>query len=153
MPVACRPLIEIARQDQFQHPVIGSARKTESQPPFDRPRLAGVVEDSEELVLLLGGGIEAAQWAEIIVLLGGDRPGFAEIVGHPGSRREVESTESLVGIIEDRIDDHLERTQMPADDGADLLCVAVLIPVSGVVTELEVDAVKETLIGGIRFDE
>jgi hypothetical protein len=76
-------------------------------------------------------------------------PSLVELVGDPRGRGEIELRKSFVRVIQDRIDDDVQWAQMPTEDRADFLRVAVLIPVLGVVAELEVHPVDKVLVGGM----
>src|SRR5579863_806861 len=145
--------LQVARQNEFQHQVIGRIVQTDAGSRLDRPRFAVVVDDAKELVVLLRRRIKSADRSKIIVFFRGQRPRLVEVISKSRRRREIEARKSLVGIVEDRIDDQVVSAKVPADDGADFRGVAVLIPVRAVPAEFEIYAVEEGLAGGIGFHE
>jgi len=113
-----------------------------------------VIEDGVELMRLLAGGIEMAQRADIVVLLGSDGPRTVEIVGDAGFGREIETLGAAApGIIENGIDDDVPRMQMPAEDGPNLRRGAIGIPIFRVVTEFEICAEEKFAVVGMWADK
>src|SRR5271168_1935555 len=102
-------------------------------------------------MLLLCGRIKSAQRSEVIVFLGRDRPHLIDVIGHSSRWCEIKVRESLVGVIENRIDNDVVTVQMPADNRAEFLAILLLIPVSRVPAELEIHTIEKELIGRIGF--
>src|SRR5215467_5592335 len=89
-------------------------------------------------------------WSIISILFKGNSPGLRKIVGNPGRRGEIQLVKSLPRVIENWIHDEVELPQMPADDRPYFRRVHAGIPMSGIVTELKIDAVEERSIGSMR---
>src|SRR5690348_1533255 len=66
--------VEILRQDQLEHEVVGPGCEAKADTGFDVHRFAVPVHHRVQLMRLLARGQEALELAEIIVLLGGERP-------------------------------------------------------------------------------
>jgi hypothetical protein len=63
--------------------------------------------------------------AEIGVFFKCHGPGLRNIISKPSGWREIEIFEPLPGIVEDRIDDEINFSGVPADDGAYLRRLSV----------------------------
>src|SRR5579863_4711382 len=96
---------------------------------------------------------EMFDYSKIGVFFDRDCPLVRDIVGDAGRRREVEIFESFPRVVEDRIDDEIELSQMPTDDWAYFLSVVVRIPMFGIIAEFEINAVEKGLLSGVRHDE
>src|SRR5215472_15674210 len=94
--------------------------------------------------------IKAAQGSEVVILFGGDGPRLRQIPGDARCRREIEPRNTFVRVVEDRIENKIQLTEMPAEDRADLGCITVGIPMARVVAELEIDSIEEGPLRRIR---
>jgi hypothetical protein len=83
------------------------------------------------LVRLLAGRQEAAQLAEIVILLGRNRPCVVDFVIQPRRRHEFQPRKALVIVVQDGIEGEPPApvfAKAPADDGADLTRIDLGIP-------------------------
>ena len=99
---------------------------------------------------LLASGQKLTDRSEIGVMLQRQGPGVGEIIGHAGGGREIEVLDSVIRRIEDRIDENIPLAEMPADDRPDFRGEAGWVPMFLVEAELEIDAINEGPVGGIR---
>src|SRR5579863_4009548 len=93
------------------------------------------------------------QRSVIRIDLRSDSPRLRDVVGEPNRRREIEVGESCPRVIEDRVYDEIELTQMPAEYRSYLRSGPIGVPMLGVVAELEIDAVEKGLFCRMRHDE
>src|SRR5882757_6915736 len=123
--------------------MIARVGQADADSALDAPRLSVVIENTEQLMLLLRRGSETVQWTEVIVFLGGKRPGLVEIVSNARRRREIEARKSFIRVIQNRVHNHIEIVQAPADNGTNFLGLLALVPVRGVPAEFKVNAVEK----------
>src|SRR6266700_2558959 len=143
--------VEILRPQQFQRQSIRRAGNPDASTGFKVTKPGAVIEDSIYLMRLLARRVEVAQRPEIGVLFNGDGPFGIEIVSHSGCRGKIETLKTArKGIVENGIHDDVDRMQVPTDDRSNFRSVAPLIPMLGIVTELEVCGVKELAIIRMR---
>jgi len=55
--------------------------------------------------------------------------------------------------IDDRVEEKIDGTETPAEDGPDLQGVARLLPMPGIIAQLEIHAVPEGPFRGVRRNE
>ena len=68
--------IEVTRQDELHHTMIGAGTQSETEARLNGERRAAVVEHREELMGLHVVAVEVLQRSEVVVLLRGNCPGF-----------------------------------------------------------------------------
>src|ERR1700676_444004 len=87
---------KVLHQDQFESPVIGRARQSESQAAFQVQPCRMNVEHRERLVRLLRPGQKMADAAEVVVLLERQLEGLGHLHGNTGGGYEFQAGKSLV---------------------------------------------------------
>src|SRR5207344_781814 len=108
------------------------------------------VDHAVQLMTLLAGGIEVVKRPEVGVFLGGDRPLFREVIGDACRGSEIQILQTVVCRVENRIDDQIPGMEVPTYDRSHFRRKAILVPMVGVDTELEIGAVEECPIVGVR---
>src|SRR5207247_3446208 len=70
----------------------------------------------------------------------GNGPHLREVVSNSRSRHEYEILQAVVRRVDDRIDDDVDRLQVPAHDRSNLRGVALLVPMLRIDAEFEIGA-------------
>src|SRR6185312_46246 len=147
-------VVQIARQNELERQLVRRVREREARAGLDVEGTDGMVDDGEQLVDLRRHRRDVTERSEIIILLGGHSPHRREVVVDARRGDEVETLDAaLVLGVEDRIDDDVDRFQVPADDRPRLLGKAAVVPAVRVGAELEVHAIDERAIIGVRDHE
>jgi hypothetical protein len=133
--------------------MIRGRRQPESRASFDVQSMRGMVHDRKELVRLQLSRRKPADRSEIAVLLGREDPRIARDVREARRRREIQISQPAVRRIENWIQHDVHRPKMPAEDRPDLRSESGSIPVPGVPAELEICAVEESAVVGVRHGE
>src|ERR1700756_4125821 len=113
--------------------MIGTARQPETDSRLERIGGSPVVANGEQLMGLLAAWIEVPQRPEIVVFLGRQRPPFRQVQCKARGRREIESREALVRVVQNWIDNEVKSAHVPTHNGSNLRGVAVLVPVARVI--------------------
>src|SRR5207249_2910535 len=120
---------------------------------FDVPRLAGVVDHPVGLMCLLTSGVELVEWSEIVVFLDSHRPHRRNVIGNARGWREIEILKTVIGGVENRIDDDVHRFQVPTDDRPNLGRKSRRVPMSVIKAKLKISAVEEPTVVRMRHGE
>src|SRR5262249_31171457 len=108
-------LVEIPRQNQLEGQFVGCVGEPKPNSRLYAQAFPVVICNGPQLVRLIPCSVELAQRSELVVLLGRDRPCVVEVVCDPRRRHEIKIPESVVRRIENRIDDDIDRLQVPPD--------------------------------------
>ena len=81
---------EVVRHDHFENQRVGSRGKAVADAELDAHRICLIVDHCEKRLSLPAERFEVAQLAVIRVVFKRGCPTFGEIVGHSGSRREIQ---------------------------------------------------------------
>ena len=109
----CRPNSgsEGLREHQLEDEAVGAGSETVANAGFDIDGLAVVIDHREEHLLLLAQPREAAELAVIGVMLERDGPSLREIVIDPRRRREIERADAGPTIVNDRVENQIDRAK------------------------------------------
>src|SRR5207247_5515511 len=83
----------------------------------------------------------------------GNGPHLREVVSNSRSRHEYEILQAVVRRVDDRIDDDVDRLQVPAHDRSNLRGVALLVPMLRIDAEFEIGAVEKPAVVGVWHGE
>src|ERR1700733_12386292 len=148
-----KDLSKILHQDQFGHAMIRRIGEAGSHARFYVEPPGVNVQDPEQLVRLLARGKKMAYAAEVVVFLERQLVAIGNLHGHAGRRYEFQVRESVIGVVDDGIEDEIETADVSADDGAYLGGVAPFVPMRRVETEFEIHTVEDVAIVRVRLNE
>ena len=133
--------------------MIRSAGQPSSQTGFDVESVGVYVDNREQLVRLFGRRKKMAYAAKIVVFLDCQLIGIGNSHGHASIGHEFQVRNSVIRVIDDGIENEIEKTDVSTDDRSDFGSVTSLIPMRSVEAEFEIDAVKDVAIRRVRGDE
>src|SRR3954454_16061141 len=111
-----RPLVQIACQNELECKAIRRIGHPGANPRFDVPAPPRAIDHGEELMHLIAARREGVHGSEVVVLLERYGPPRRKVIRDAGGRHELEILEAVVGGVDDRVDDDIERLEVPADD-------------------------------------
>src|SRR5579872_5466568 len=102
---------------------------------------------------LVPRGQELVNWSEIRIHFECRRPSLAEVICDPFRWCEIQIFEAAIRIIDNRVEEDVPISQVPANDRPDFRTVLRVFPMSRVEAEFEIHRIYKGLIRGIGLSK